>query len=422
MAEEQQEMGCSPEKIQEILTAAADHDLPAIKKLLNTPGAAQVQDPVTARTPIHAAIASLGSSDPLSPVYKEVPQEDLKRAVDVCKELLQWGGIWNDLDANDETPGCLADRLGRKECYEVVVDAGVRAEVLLGLLGGYEELESEDEEEETEDAEAPELVDAETAQEESEQEGPQERNKAPLPSQPMNDVNSATYLSTPLTFTDNAILDADTNGVMMDWESDIMQVSASILAPSSGLKVLNIGFGMGIIDSFFAATTPSTHHIVEAHPSVLAEVDKPNHKFGKNWEASQPEGRYKIHRGRWQDVLPTLLEAGETYDAIYFDTFAEPYSSLKEFFQSYVPGLLAPGGRFSFFNGLGADRKVCYDVYVKVVEIDACEAGMDVQWMDVEIPQQMMENLEEGGEEWRGVRRRYWTLKEYKLPVLTFME
>jgi hypothetical protein len=40
----------------------------------------------------------------------------------------------------------------------------------------------------------------------------------------------------------------------------------------------------------------------------------------------------------------------------------------------------------------------------------------------VEIPQQMMENLEEGGEEWKGVRRRYWTLKEYKLPVLAFME
>jgi protein arginine N-methyltransferase 2 len=82
-----------------------------------------------------------------------------------------------------------------------------------------------------------------------------------------------------------------------------------------------------------------------------------------------------------------------------------------------APGLLDEKGRFGFFNGLGADRKVCYDVYGKVVELDLCEAGMDVEWTDVEVG----ELGDEGEGEWKGVRRRYWTLGLYRLPVATFL-
>jgi len=70
--------------------------------------------------------------------------------------------------------------------------------------------------------------------------------------------------------------------------------------------------------------------------------------------------------------VPRLIETGEIFDAIYFDTFAEEYKALKEFFTEHVIGLLASregsgeGGRFGFFNGMGADRQVCYDVYNKV--------------------------------------------------------
>ena len=60
-------------------------------------------------------------------------------------------------------------------------------------------------------------------------------------------------------------------------------------------------------------------------------------------------------------------------------------------------------------------------MYTRVVELDTCDAGMDVQWVDVEVP--IMEGLQKEGEgEWKDVRRRYWTLDTYRLPICTFMQ
>ncbi len=413
---------------QEILLHATRHDLEALKPYLRILGNAQVQDTETGTTPLHAAVAGCGSADPESPDYEEKP--DLEAAEKTIRELFFCGAIWNDLGKNDETPGCLAWRLGRKELYDVIVEAGVRAEILLGIMGGYDELSSgdEDEVEEAEDTEAPELVDATNpppiTTEEINSDDKAEVEKTPFDKQKMDDVNSKDYLASDLTFTDTAILDSDANGVMMEWETQIMDLSATFICPEEtpDPRVLNIGFGMGIVDRFFQQREPATHHIIEAHPAVLKSIDgNPDHDFGSKWEASKEEGRYKIHAGRWQDVVPKLLEAGEQYDAIYFDTFGEDYSALKSFFQDHVPGLLSPEGRFGFFNGLGADRRVCYDVYTKVVEMDTCDAGLDTQWAEVEVP--IMSGLEKAGEgEWKDVRRRYWTLDTYRLPICTFMQ
>ncbi|KAJ2973414.1 hypothetical protein NQ176_g6623 [Zarea fungicola] len=126
-----------------------------------------------------------------------------------------------------------------------------------------------------------------------------------------------------------------------------------------------------------------------------------------------------MHAGKWQDVVLQLIEQGELYDAIYFDTFGEDYTELRKFFTEYVPILLDMEGRFSFFNGLGADRRVCYDVYALVVELHTSEAGLDIEWQNVDVD---MSQLDKDGEgEWEGVRRRYWTLDTYKLPICTFM-
>lgn len=78
-------------------------------------------------------------------------------------------------------------------------------------------------------------------------------------------------------------------------------------------------------------------------------------------------------------------------------------------------GLLDEGGRWGFFNGLGADRQVCYDVYGKLVEMDLFEAGFDTEWETLEVGE-----LDKEG--WEGVRRRYWMLDEYKLPICRFIE
>jgi protein arginine N-methyltransferase 2 len=124
-----------------------------------------------------------------------------------------------------------------------------------------------------------------------------------------------------------------------------------------------------------------------------------------------------VHEGRWQDILPKLAQdEGElVFDAIFFDTFAEGYSALREFFSESVVQFLDSEGKFSYFNGLGADRQVCYDVYIKVAEMDLFEAGFDVNWEESKV-----EDLQERGE-WTGIRRPYWNLDTYKLPTCTFV-
>ncbi|KAJ0108543.1 hypothetical protein J7T55_002147 [Diaporthe amygdali] len=430
----------SPIETSEILLRAWQHDTPAIKKLLDAPGKASVQDPKTGETPLHAAIRSCGPAAAAAGTDSEADKENLEKAKATVQELLLWGGIWNDVDDHNETPGCVALRLGQKELYEMCVQAGVRAEMLFGLLDGYEALSSGSEADDEEMAEAEGEEEEEPAHVEVEYDGPtgapEDGDDAPElvetaaaepkfePPKPGADadVKSEKYLRSKLTYSDGKLVDDDGNGVMMAWETDIMRRSVDALLPGKqpGKRILNVGFGMGIIDSMFAETKPARHHIIEAHEEVLEHTSSPESSFGPAWEASGPaEGAYKIHRGRWQDVVPVLLEHGEVYDAIYFDTFGEDYSQLRKFFTEYIPGLLDQNGIFGFFNGLGADRRVCYDVYTKVVEMHMTDAGMDVEWDEIDVD---LKGLEEAGKgEWEGVKRRYWTLDKYRLPTCTFL-
>ncbi|KAH8676498.1 putative arginine N-methyltransferase 2 [Tricladium varicosporioides] len=426
------------ENTQTILLHASNHDLASLKPFLRIPGNASVQDPETGFTPLHAAIAAcIPTSSPSSSINmngkrelaaenenggkEEEDKVDIEKAIEVIKELFLSGAIWNDLDSNNETPGCLAWRLGRKELYNLCVDAGVRAEMLLGLMGKYEVLDSNSESEGSPMLEEESGV-KQVAIEESGETGAIAAGdgKAEVEVQ-KKDVNSEDYLASELRFENGKLLDEDRNGVMMAWETDIMRRSVdALLSPgnSTGKRILNIGFGMGIIDGMFRDMKPLSHHIVEAHPAVLKKLEEDGSEFGAKWEEIAPEGgKYIVHKGRWQDILPSLLESGETFDAIYFDTFGEDYSALKEFFTEFVPGLLDEGGKFGFFNGLGADRRVCYDVYTKVVEFDLAEAGLDVEWTNIPVGKLG----EEGEGEWEGVRRRYWVLENYRLPVCTFL-
>ncbi|KAK3300827.1 S-adenosyl-L-methionine-dependent methyltransferase [Chaetomium fimeti] len=448
---------CPPDT-QRVLTAAWSHDLAAVKKLLNTPDKARVQDPTTGETPLHAAIRSCGpapSEENGNDEDNDDDPADLEAAKKVVYELLLWGAIWNDVDDRNETPGCVAHRLGRRELYNLCVEAGVRAEMLFGVMEGYEELESldggEGEDIEVIDMdvddgemvvvgedgeEAPALVNIKSGEqnkgtnegedeEEEEEEGNKEEEE-PRFQPPKDDteanVTSEAYLRSKLTYSDGKLVDDDGNGVMMAWETDIMRQSVDALLPNKepGKRVLNIGFGMGIIDTMFAETKPSRHHIIEAHPEVLEHISSPGSKFGAAWEESGPApGAFKVQIGKWQEVCRRLLEEGEIYDAIYFDTFGEDYSQLRKFFTEYIPGLLDGEGRFGFFNGLGADRLICYDVYTKVAELHLVDAGLDVDWNVIGVD---MSHLAEAGKgEWEGVKRRYWTLDKYRLPTCTFL-
>ncbi|KAL5614378.1 hypothetical protein BROUX41_004484 [Berkeleyomyces rouxiae] len=421
-----------PSPTREILHHAWAHDKSGLNGLLQEPGSASCMDPATRETPLHAAIRACGPADPEDD-GAEGEDGCVEEAREAMQELFFCGAIWNDLDDHDETAGCVALRLGRKGLYELCVDAGVRAEMLMSLLDnhGYEELDSEDEdidmdeEDGTAAVEQAETHDSADATTNVAEEAPE---SSPTSAEPARDVNSEDYLKAQLTYSDGKLVDDGGNGVMMAWETDIMRRSVDALLPDlpSGARILNIGFGMGIVDGMFAATKPSRHHIIEAHEGVLAYAASKNADgspacaFGPEWEASGPEeGAFKMYAGKWQGILPELLVTGEQYDAIYFDTFGEDYGQLKLFFTEFVPALLADGGRFSFFNGLGADRRVCYDVYTKVVEMHVTEAAMDIEWIEIPVD---MKGMEEAGKgEWEGVRRRYWTLDTYRLPICTLL-
>ena len=388
---------------EEILLAATNHDLDALRKLFQTHDA-KVQDSDTGFSPLHAAIASCEPDDELADSPEINGEGDAingdalseESALGTVRLLFENGAIWNELDNNDETPGCLALRLGLGSIYDAIVDAGVRAELLFNRLDDYEPLPDEEDEDPDDDA----IIGFEPAPERNE---PLPRNltdtqdfegfePAPNPSYKIEEeatpgarrragsnavqpaeatdtqhnteptltnpnVNSEDYLRSDLTYSGDRLLDSDKNAVMMDWETEIMKTSADKLCTRQGLRTMNVGFGMGIVDSMFLANTPAEHHIVEAHPQVISRMkeqgwfDKPN---------------VKIHEGKWQDVLPKLVEEGVSLDAIYYDTYAEDYRDLKQFFDEYVIALLDSNGLFGFYNGLGADRQVCYDVYTKV--------------------------------------------------------
>lgn len=133
-----------PENIRHVLLLAWSRDLEGIQTALRSDTAlARAVDPSTLETPLHAAVRGCGPGPALEIATLEnagagsaAEGEDcalwVSEACEVIRELFLSGAIWNDLDSQNETPGCLAWRLRRPDLYELFVEAGVRSELLLG--------------------------------------------------------------------------------------------------------------------------------------------------------------------------------------------------------------------------------------------------------------------------------------------------
>ncbi|KAJ3185586.1 hypothetical protein HDU87_000209 [Geranomyces variabilis] len=300
-------------------------------------------------------------------------------------EFLRAGAQWNAIDDVSKSVGEYARENGHEELYAFLVDEGVRTEFLLMALGASA-TDAYEEEEEVDEAEAPELVqDAADSK----------------PAQASAHPSNADYLFRPLTFSEGRILDADKNGVMMGWEAPLMERHAAVIAPTPGLSVLNVGFGLGLIDTELQFLKPAKHTIIEAHPDVYAQM------LREGWD-KKPGVR--ILFGRWQDVLGDL----EAYDGIFFDTFGEYYDDLKAFHE-HLPNILNQDGIYSFFNGLAGTNSFFHDVACGLAEADLREMGLETKYIELVVD-------ELGNETWRGVRRPYYSLPIYRLPVCKFEE
>lgn len=140
------------------------------------------------------------------------------------------------------------------------------------------------------------------------------------------------YKKESLTFTDKTLLDSKGNAIMMEWEKPIMEKQAATICQNGG-DVLNIGFGMGYIDSFIQEHNPTTHWIIECHPDVQRKM------IEDGW-LKKPN--VKCIFKPWQEVIHYLPK----FDGIYFDTWAENWAP----FHARVKDLLNPNGVYSFFN------------------------------------------------------------------------
>lgn len=341
-------------------------------------GTDEVSESSSNTTPLHILARSL----PL-----DLCEEETRTVLSLMDTLFEYGAGWNFIDYENKTVGdLLLERHQPKTgvLYQRVVDAGVTAELLLRKLNGGE----------IEFIEDPNDIPAE-----------EELPEPPAAVADHTADDQETYLQTKLEYSEDALVTSENrDGVMMDWETDIMKLAADTVCPPDRpqLTVLNIGFGMGIIDNFISSHTPHKHYICEAHPDVLSKMkadgwyDRPN---------------VVVLEGRWQDTLNTLLDEGTVFfDGIYYDTFSEHYTDMLDLYDVVV-GLLKPDGCFSFFNGLGADRPLCYDVYNKIVSLDLQDYGLHCQYTTRTVSTD---------QQWDSVKRSYFNCDYYYHPRIQF--
>jgi type IV protein arginine methyltransferase len=214
----------------------------------------------------------------------------------------------------------------------------------------------------------------------------------------MDDGLSQLYLNESLTYTeDGRLMDSDGNSVMMEWERPIMEKSAEIICRNKG-RVLNVGFGMGIIDSEIQKYDVDEHWIIEVHPDVY------QHMFEQGWHLKK---NVRILLGDWRWYLPYLPK----FDGVFIDTWDEEIAA----FHDYIPNILNGGGIYSFFNNPRDDEK---ELHMTDYEFDILNSTCNIAFE--ELPLTKIDSPSKQLSE----SRFYWhpTWKTYYCPVLKLKE
>ena len=213
------------------------------------------------------------------------------------------------------------------------------------------------------------------------------------------------FLDQKLTFDGNkAVYDGYGEPVMMDWETEWMDESAKIIC-SKGGRVLNIGFGLGIIDRFIQTYPVEAHYICEPHTDVLKKM-KTDGWFNKP--------NVHVLPFTWQEGLKDGIE--DKFDSIYFDAYdiLNPHDAgglgfLEEFIPM-LPKLLKKDGIFSFWAGpvFESNRAVC-------IQFRNALMGALQPIFQLEKRKYKLSDSELARD-----RLRYTNQKNYTIPVITY--
>lgn len=327
------------QKVQAMLQACADGNIPLVQSMIEEslqhsipPLIASLQDENTGISPLMAA-ADAGH-------------------LDLCRILLEYGAPWNAVDRRGKCAGNYATERQHWHVVELLVDAGTKAELILGAAIRHSMKNGGG-------------MDASCLVQSSDHVRPVDQEPCTKPD----------YLSQNVRYNaaKTALLDQDDDAVMMEWERPLMEAHASIITGNSqrGKVVLNVGFGMGIIDTALQKLEPSMHYIIEAHPDVHQKM------IHDGWD-KKPNVR--ICFGRWQDEMPKLMQEGVVFDGIFYDTYGEHFTDLEDFHECVARTLQKPSGIYSFFNGLAPDNLFFHGVACQCVKLQLAKLGLDSEF------------------------------------------
>jgi protein arginine N-methyltransferase 2 len=198
--------------------------------------------------------------------------------MEIIEWLLSEKHPYNLTDKNEITAGELALKNNHTKVYERLVEEGVRTELLIRAL---KKAFGDDEDDEA------------------------------------NKIANEAYLNQKLHYDDNKLMDENNDAIMMMWEAPLMVEHAKVMCPKEGLNVINVGFGLGLIDTELQKYNPKNHYIIEAHPDVYA------HMLKLGWDKKPG---VKILFGRWQDMVSKL---DILFDGVFFDTYGGIYYIIK---------------------------------------------------------------------------------------------
>lgn len=133
------------------------------------------------------------------------------------------------------------------------------------------------------------------------------------------------------TYINDKLINEMGQSVMMGWEKPIMEKVADLLCFNSG-DVLNIGFGMGIVDGYIQTHNPNSHTIIENHPDVIRHIKE------TGWE-----NRANFIYTKWQEQIGKI----GPFDGIYLDTWAD---ARIQYVNDLLDQCLKVGGRFSIWH------------------------------------------------------------------------